>query len=135
MKNVYQTKVMYADTDAYKVVWHGNYLRWFEKGRYEFCQAAGVDLQDLENSGICFPVVDLHVQYKAPAKIFEDILVETEVSEVKSRTIKFHQTIKNKKSGILLISADVIVAAVNTNTAKLFKMDKDLCNLFCDSMK
>lgn len=126
---------MYADTDAYKVVWHGNYLRWFELGRYEFCKDIGVDLQELENGGICFPVVDLHVQYKAPAKIFEEITVETEISELKSRTITFHQTIKNKKSGVILITADVIVVAVNTNTAKLIKMDKDLYNAFLNSME
>jgi len=135
MKNIFETKVMYADTDAYKVVWHGNYLRWFELGRYEFCKDIGVDLQELENGGICFPVVDLHVQYKAPAKIFEEITVETEISELKSRTITFHQTIKNKKSGVILITADVIVVAVNTNTAKLIKMDKDLYNAFLNSME
>lgn len=126
---------MYADTDAYKVVWHGNYLRWFELGRYEFCKTIGIDLRELENGGICFPVVDLHVQYKAPAKIFEEITVETEISELKSRTITFHQTIKNKKSGVILITADVIVVAVNVNTAKLIKMDKDLYNAFYNSME
>ena len=135
MKNIFETKVMYADTDSYKVVWHGNYLRWFELGRYEFCKDIGIDLQELENGGICFPVVDLHVQYKAPAKIFEEITVETEISELKSRTITFHQTIKNKKSGAILITADVIVVAVNTNTAKLIKMDKDLYNAFLNSME
>ena len=126
---------MYADTDSYKVVWHGNYLRWFELGRYNFCNQIGINLQELENNGICFPVVDLHIQYKSPAKIFEEIVVETEISEVKSRTITFHQTIKNKKSEAILITADVIVVSVDTNKSRLIKMTENLYNAFCNSME
>lgn len=135
MKYITEAQVMYADTDAYKVVWHGNYLRWFEGARYGFCKQIGIDLEELENNGICFPVVDIHIQYKAPAKIFEEIIVETELSEVKTRTITFHQVIKNKKSGVTLITADVIVVAVNTNTAKLIKMNEDLYKAFLNSME
>ena len=134
MKYISENQVMYADTDSYKVVWHGNYLRWFEAARYGFCKNIGIDLNELEQSGICFPVVDIHIQYKAPAKIFEEIITETEVSELKSRTIIFHQIIKNKKSGAILITADVIVVAVNTNTSKLVKLNEDLYGKFLNSM-
>jgi len=134
MKNLFETTVMYADTDSYKVVWHGNYLRWFELGRYNFCDQIGVNLNELENSGICFPVVDLHIQYKAPAKIFEEITVETEISEVKSRTVTFHQTIKNKKSEVILITAEVVVVSVDTNKSRLIKMPEYLYNAFYNSM-
>lgn len=135
MKYITEEQVMYADTDSYKVVWHGNYLRWFEASRYGFCKEIGIDLAELENNGICFPVVDIHIQYKAPAKIFEEIIIETGLLEVKTRTITFHQVIKNKKSGVTLITADVIVVAVNTNTAKLIKMNEDLYKAFLNSMK
>ena len=64
----------------------------------------------------------------------EMVVIEVETGPVTS-TITFHQTIKNKKSGVILITADVIVVAVNTNTAKLIKMDKDLYNAFLNSME
>ena len=133
MKHIMESQVMYADTDSYKVVWHGNYLRWFEAGRYGFCRSIGVDLDELEKNGICFPVIDIHIQYKAPAKIFEEIIIETEISELKSRTIIFRQVIKNKKSGAILITADVTVVAVNTNTYKLVKLNEDLYGKFSNS--
>ena len=125
---------MYADTDAYKVVWHGSYLKWFELGRYEFCSDLGINLSELENSGICFPVIDIHIQYKGHAKIFEEITVETEISEVKTRMITFHQVIKNKKTENVLVIADVIVAAVDTDKAKIIKLDNDLYNKFYKSI-
>ena len=39
MKNIFETIIYYADTDAYGVVWHGAYLRWMEKGRCDFSEA------------------------------------------------------------------------------------------------
>ena len=41
MKHIFETKVYYADTDAYGVVWHGTYLRWMEKGRVDLCDMLG----------------------------------------------------------------------------------------------
>jgi len=134
MKNIFESKVMYADTDAYKVVWHGSYLKWFELGRYEFCSDLGINLSELENGGICFPVVDIHILYKSHAKIFEEIIVETEISEVKSRTIIFHQVIKNKKTDKSLVIADVTIIPVDTNKAKIIKLDENLYNKFSMSI-
>ena len=52
MKNIFETKVYYSDTDAYGVVWHGAYLRWMEKGRVDLCDQMGLDLVTLKNSDI-----------------------------------------------------------------------------------
>ena len=42
MKNIFEQKVSYCDTDAYGVVWHGSYLRWLEIGRMYFCDDIGL---------------------------------------------------------------------------------------------
>ena len=135
MKYIRETKVMYGDTDSYKVVWHGNYLRWFEEGRYSLCKKAGVSVDELENNGIVFPIVDMHVRYKTPAKIFEDIIIETTVSEVKSRTITFSQTIKNKKSEATLVTAEFICTAVDTSCGKLQKLPDDIFKAFINCIE
>ena len=47
MKNIFEQKIYYADTDAYGVVWHGAYLRWLEKGRCDFSEELGFNLAEL----------------------------------------------------------------------------------------
>lgn len=125
---------MYADTDSYQVVWHGNYLRWFEEGRYSICKQAGINVAQMDCEGITFPIVDMHVRYKAPAKIYEEVVVETEITEVKSRTVKFSQTVKNKKSGVTLVTAEFVCVYVNTAEAKLQKMPNDVLAVFNDCL-
>ena len=130
MKYCTETTVMYADTDSYGVVWHGNYLRWFEQGRYSICKNAGVDVAELEKQGITFPVIDIHIRYKSPAKVFQNIFIETIISDVKSRTVTFAQCIKNKKSEATLVTAEVVCAVVNYSEAKLQKIPPEIFEAF-----
>lgn len=130
MKYIKETTVMYADTDSYQVVWHGSYLRWLEEGRFSLCKMAGVDVVELDKKGITFPIVDMHVRYKSPAKIFEDIIIETKVADVKSRTVTFFQTIKNKKTGATLITAEFVCVAVSAFETKLLKMPVEIFEAF-----
>lgn len=130
MKYIKEATVLYQDTDSYKVVWHGNYLRWLEEGRFSICKMIGADIPQLDEQGITFPIVDMHIRYKAPAKIFEDIIIETKVADVKTRTVTFYQTIKNKKSGATLVTAEFICVAVSAFEAKLQKMPIEVYNAF-----
>ena len=135
MKYIREATVMYADTDSYQVVWHGSYLRWFEEGRFMICRQIGADVADYEKQGIAFPIVDMHVRYKSPAKIFEDIIIETRIADVKSRTVTFMQTIKNKKSEATLVTAVFVCVAVSANEAKLQKMPTELYNAFKNAIE
>ena len=130
MKYVKETTVMYADTDSYQVVWHGSYLRWLEEGRFSLCKLAGVEVDKLDANGITFPIVDMHVRYKSPARIFEDIVVETRIADVKSRTVTFFQTIKNKETGEVHINAEFVCVAVSSKETKLLKMPEEIFSAF-----
>ena len=134
MKYIREATVMYADTDSYQVVWHGSYLRWFEEGRFMICRQIGADVADYEKQGIAFPIVDMHVRYKSPAKIFEDIIIETRIADVKSRTVTFMQTIKNKKSGVIHITAEFVCCAVGGSDMKLTKFPTDIYEAFSNAI-
>ncbi|MBQ2645518.1 acyl-CoA thioesterase [bacterium] len=135
MKYIRETTVMYADTDSYQVVWHGSYLRWFEEGRYSFCKNAGIPLKSLEMQGITFPIIDMHVKYKAPAKIFDDIVIETLVSDVKSRTVTFSQTVKNKENNNILVEAEFVCTNVNVKEGRMQKFSKEIFKIFENSVE
>jgi len=120
MKNIFETKVYYADTDAYGVVWHGTYLRWMEKGRCDLSEALGFNLVELVKQDIALPVASMNVKFKSSAKLNDTLIIETKIEEVTPLRAVFAQTIKNKDTGATHIVAKFDVVAVN-NQGKLYR--------------
>ena len=128
MKHILNQKVFYSDTDAYGVVWHGSYLRWLEMGRVLWCEELGYNLIDLQNQDIVLPVTNINIKYKAPAKLNDDIIIETYIEKYNTLSVTFKQLIKREDK--VLIEASVDVVAVN-NSGKLYRrMPQVLLNLF-----
>lgn len=120
MKHAFTQKVFYSDTDAYGVVWHGSYLRWFEMGRIELCEKVGYSLTELYNANITLPVVELNVRYKSPAKLEEELLITTELDSYSKLSMTFSQKIYNAKTNQLHTEATVKVVATN-NQGNLYR--------------
>jgi len=120
MKNIFETNIYYADTDAYGVVWHGAYLRWLEKGRCDFSEKLGFNLAELVKQDIALPVANMNVKFKASAKLNDTLVVETWISKLTPLCVTFSQLIKNKTTGVVYILADFDVVAVN-NQGKLYR--------------
>ncbi|MEI8356153.1 MAG: YbgC/FadM family acyl-CoA thioesterase, partial [Deltaproteobacteria bacterium] len=77
-----QVRVYYEDTDAGGVVYHSNYLNYFERGRTEYLRERGLSVADMARRGYVFPVVHLEIDYRSPA-LHDDLLkIETEVLEI-----------------------------------------------------
>lgn len=135
MKHIFEQKVFYSDTDAYGVVWHGSYLRWLEMGRVGICEMMGHNLIDLKNQDIVLPVVNLNIKYKMSAKLEDEMIIETEISEFKGLSVTFKQIIKSKETGKTFVEADVVVVAIS-NDGKLYrKMPEVLAKSFDEVLK
>ena len=117
-----EIRVYYADTDAYGVVWHGAYLRWLEAGRIEFTdKVMGLDLKQMQEDGCLLPVVELNIKYKVSAKLDDNLLLDTEIAELRPSAIVFKQTLKNKETGVINIVGTVTCVAVDTKTNKMYR--------------
>lgn len=128
MKHILNQKVFYSDTDAYGVVWHGSYLRWLEMGRVLWCEQLGHTLIDLQSQNIVLPVTNINIKYKAPAKLNDDIIIETSIDKFNTLSVTFKQLIKRDDK--VLIEAYIDVVAVS-NEGKLYRrMPEILLNLF-----
>lgn len=122
MKHTDEIRVYYADTDAYGVVWHGAYLRWLEAGRIEYTdKVMGLDLKKMQEDGCILPVVELNIKYKISAKLDDNLILETEIEEMRPSAIKFKQTLKNSVTNVINIIAEVTCVAVDTNTNKMYR--------------
>ena len=70
---VAKVRVLYADTDAMGVLYHGTYIRYLEHARIEYLRERGTVYADVERDGYAVPVTELDVRYTAPAR-FDDVL-------------------------------------------------------------
>src|ERR1700678_1237321 len=85
-----RVRVRYAETDQMGVVYHANYLVWFEVGRVELLRSMGFDYKRMEaEDGIGIAVVEATSRYKAPARYDDELIVRTRVRAVRSSLIKF----------------------------------------------
>jgi len=82
-------KVRYAETDAQRVVYHGNYIVWFEVGRTDYCEAAGYPYARMESEGIFITVVEARARYRRAARYGDVVTVRTRFGEMRSRGCSF----------------------------------------------
>ena len=80
-------RVIYADTDAMGIVYHMNYIKWFEIGRNEYLRQIGYPYSRLEKEGIWLPVLGVTCEYKRPAKYDDVLLIKAGISELKNATV------------------------------------------------
>ena len=93
-------RVRYAETDAQRVVYHGNYIVWFEVGRTEYCDRAGYPYPRMEAEGIFITVTEAHARYRRSARYGDVVTVRTRFGELKSRGCSFHYEILLPDGGL-----------------------------------
>lgn len=76
-----QITVRYAETDAMGIVYHGNYLPWFEVGRTTLLKEYGLPYRALEASGYSLPVIELGTKFFRPALYDDTVTVVTRMKE------------------------------------------------------
>ena len=100
-------RVRYAETDRMGVVYHSNFVIWFEIGRVELMRQLGFRYRDMEEHENChIPVADLHVRYKEPALYDEEILVRTRLKDVHRSLLRFHYEILRAEDQAVLAEGE-----------------------------
>ena len=65
-------KVRFSEIDSMQIVWHGEYVRYFEDGREAFGKRYGLDYMSIYREGYVVPIVDLTCQFKQPLSFGEE---------------------------------------------------------------
>lgn len=112
-----ELRVRYSETDQMGVVYHGNYLPYFEVGRVEWLRNQGISYKSMEESGVALPIVNINISYKKPARYDDLLTVTTKFKNQSSVKIEFECLINNEK-GELLTTADFILVFVDIQTGK-----------------
>jgi acyl-CoA thioester hydrolase len=91
----------FFDVDLMEIVWHGNYVKYFELVRCELLNKIDYGYMKMRESGYAWPVIDLRVRYARPVKFGQKLLVQAELIEWQNR-LKITYQIYDKESGVRL---------------------------------
>jgi acyl-CoA thioester hydrolase len=108
-------RIYYEDTDAGGVVYHANYLRYFERGRTEYLRDRGLSVSELAAQGYIFPVIRLEIEYRAPAVHDDLVRVETEVLAVGNTSFTLGQQVVRVIDGKLLADGKVTLVCTSSD--------------------
>jgi acyl-CoA thioester hydrolase len=95
-------RVRYADTDKMGFVYHANYLRWFEIGRYEMLRSMGFSYKSLESKGFYLPLSEMYCKFNTPSQYDDILLIETSFDKGYRAGMKFDYQIFNENGDKLL---------------------------------
>jgi acyl-CoA thioester hydrolase len=124
---IHQVRVIFGDTDQMGVVYHGNYLRYFEASRAAFLRAVGHSQRSLDEWGVAVPVVEAHVHYRSPAH-YED-LIDIHIGLGKIGAASLYFEYRAVRDGTELASGFTRHAVVDTTTGRPRRIPAPLSQL------
>jgi acyl-CoA thioester hydrolase len=114
MAQTVSLRVYYEDTDAGGVVYHANYLKFAERARTECLRTLGFENSALaEKQGVLLVVRHIEADYKAPARLDDLLIVQTDIIDLGNASFTMQQDIKRNES--LFVRIKVVIACVGTN--------------------
>jgi acyl-CoA thioester hydrolase len=117
-------RVYWEDTDGGAIVYYANYLRFLERSRTEWLRAHGHSQQQLlREAGILFTVVSIRVDYRAPARLDDELEITCEPRAAGAASLRFAQRVYRaaRRGAVgpgLLVEAEVRVACVDAQSMK-----------------
>ncbi len=100
--NKLEVKIYYEDTDCGGVIYHANYLRYFERARTEFFAERGVSIRDLMEEGIIFVVARAEVNFESPGRYGDVLVVESKIEQAKKVSFLFNHVVRRKGEDTVL---------------------------------
>ena len=117
--NETRVRVRYAETDQMGVVYHANYLVWFEVGRVELMRSLGFDYRTLEaEEGCLIAVVEATARYRQPARYDDELIVRAHLKMVRSSMVQFGYEIVRAADGVLLCTGATTHVVVGRDLKK-----------------
>ena len=88
----FAVRAYFEDTDLSGVVYHANYLRWFERARSDMLRLLGIDQRAVHDAGEgAYAVSELTIRYAAPARLDDAVLIESRAEEIGAASCRMHQ--------------------------------------------
>lgn len=108
-------KADYFDVDSMKVVWHGNYIKFYEQARCALLDSIGYNYNEMEYFGHVWPIVKLEVKYIKSIYFAQEFNVKATLAEYENR-IRIEYIVYDKLSGDIINKGETVQMAVDIKT-------------------
>ncbi|MGM9786155.1 MAG: acyl-CoA thioesterase [Candidatus Cryptobacteroides sp.] len=128
IKSELELDVRYYETDQMGIVHHSNYIRYFECGRSDMMEKAGLPISKVEEAGVVLPVVSVECRYRMPAKMGDRIRIVTMIDKVPMAKLVVRNEIYNA-AGNLLCEGKVILGFLDAVTRRPVRCPEPLAEV------
>lgn len=91
-RHLFAVRAYYEDTDLSGIVYHANYLRWFERARSDLLRVLEIDQRAAVEAGEgAYAVADLHIRYARPARLDDTVVIETRCVDLGAASVRIRQ--------------------------------------------
>jgi acyl-CoA thioester hydrolase len=115
LEQTLEFRIYLEDTDAQGIVYHANYLRFFERGRSEILELIGTPLDRVAHPDCKLVVYEARIKFRKPAALGDRIEVVTSMQRISDYRLTFRQQIKRKGEPAALVTGEVDVVAIDRN--------------------
>ncbi|UOE49282.1 acyl-CoA thioesterase [Mucilaginibacter sp. SMC90] len=119
LTNTIEIEVKFSDVDMLGVVWHGNYIRYFEDGREAFGKQYGLGYMDVYNAGYVVPIVNVNCDYKRFLRYEDRVVIETTYTPTESAKVNFAYRLLNAQTGELIVKGSTVQVFVRRDSFEL----------------
>jgi acyl-CoA thioester hydrolase len=105
-------RVNYSETDQMGVVYHANYLVWFDRARTELMRKTGLTYKALEQQGLYLAVSEVQVRYLAPARYDDLVRIRCWVRDLASRRVTFGYACEDAERGTILATGETALLSL-----------------------
>ncbi len=110
-QHYFNCKVYYDDTDHFAILYHPNYLKYFERARSEWLLEKGYALDELYKQGIILAIHSLQINYLKPARLNDQLTVISSIQNRQKTNITFNQEMY--RGDEIICRAAIRVACLN----------------------
>lgn len=116
-------RVRFAETDLMGIVHHATYLVYFEAGRVEWLRRRGIVYAEWVSRGVQTPVAAAELQYRAPSRFDDLLVIETTLSKLRSVSLDY--TYKITRDSTLIAEGFTRLACIDAQN-KLLRIPEDI---------
>lgn len=119
-------QVRFYEVDAYRMVWHGHYMGWYEVGRNELTEQFDMGPLQLKEKNLLAPVVELACQFKLPATFGDSLIIQTTMERTEVAKLIFRYRALNQGNGKVLATGSTTHVLTDLNGTLLYRVPPDV---------
>lgn len=109
-------RVRFSEVDSMRIVWHGEYVRYFEDGREAFGRKyVGIGYMDIYEAGYTAPIVDLQLHYLRPLALNDEATIEVRYLKDEAAKLRFDYIVRRKRDGEIAAVGSSVQVFVDAN--------------------